>query len=468
VRSQERGSLVEVRLDDRVLGFLACKGGESRSQVFRFGIAVERDARLVLQHRYGEALQLLGIVCEKTADAGLETRSKPASGPRALVVEEMGSSFLTERRRLLTLGDLPALCLEVEYGDVSTGLRVDRFFSFRDYEITRRERFGRGSNVFMRLEDPNGIKPAFILISAGLGRNHDLVFQGGQGLVMRSYPRSKGGFRLGLVLADELGVARLDPEELWNAMEEVLRPPSLKWTEGQRSFSWPWTFPWRRCAILPREAEHPVQIRQGGFWQRALTGSSGDQGESVLVAGGPGDRNSVSLGQWVGPRPLPGAARLISYDSDTGTSLLSRLSALCPRPGWILDAALGAPSLDGVEWDYHYDDRLWLPRLPGRHHLDLTGDLAFRPSLVATTAQVLGCRYDASSRELSLSIADPRTPTRGGPRLFALEIRGPRPTGIEGAVLADPDHRGVPGRIRLLARPGQIRIHFGGTARPGR
>ncbi len=468
LRSEGRGSLVEIRLDDRVLGFLVCPGGQNRNQVFRFGIAEERRARLALEHRYGESMQLLEVAYEKVEDAGIEVRSASASGPRALVLEEVGSSFLTERRRILTLGDLPALCIEVEYDRVSTGLRVDRFFAFPGYQLQRRERLERGTKVYLRLEDPAGVQPDLILIASGLGRNHELAFRSGEGLAMKSFPRSKGGFRLALVLADELGSVLVDPAELWTALDEVVHPPSLTWEKGERRFAWPWKFVWRRCAILPSKAARPIQLREGGLWRGALPGPSGDQGESLLVAGGPGDVNAVRLGEWIGPKPLPGAARLLAYDSDAGALVLSRLSAICTNPGVRLPEALGSPSLDGELWDYHYADKLWLPRIPGRYRMGLSGESAFRPSLVATTGNVERCRFDEESQELHLVLSDPRPMSQKGKRLFELQIRGPAPRRIRGAVLAHPGQPGPEGRTLLLARPGEIRISFGDPAGPGR
>ena len=470
-KAGQGGAMVEVSLDDRVLGFLSGMEGEKLELSVSFEFARKRRTTLRLELVHGKSFRFMSASYRRIGDVAMEVVSAPSAGPRALLREELWSSFFSETRRIVTLGDLPAFMMDFRYHRVSKGLRLDRFISLPGYELSSGPSALDAENVPFVLRDTSGRKPRLWLYVLGLRRNHEIDFEDGKGLAITTYPHNNDGYRIVCVFADELGRS-VDPRALEAAFDEFLHPPKLVPRIGIAAITHPYPFPWRRCLQIPQAGDSGFEIAEGGRWRQVWPGSGGDLERCLLVATGEASMIEFRFGSERRYPASPGAARLLCF-RELGDAVLEiellRSSVFCTRPGLELPGNSGDVLLDGKRWQYRDGDRVYLPRSPGKHLLSFEEGGWEGPSLVATAAEVVRCNYDAAADELQIEIRHPVLAgaiVPGELPAYVLALRGPKPYSLTGGVLLEDRFRfaggndSEVGQYRVLAPPGLLRFRF--------
>ncbi|MEZ5988339.1 MAG: hypothetical protein R3F30_04315 [Planctomycetota bacterium] len=327
-RAEAGGAVCAVRVDGVLYGCLAAAGGVVDRRELRLGLASSRVVTLSFEPVTGDGFDLSRTAFVRIDDAGLEADGGASAGPRALLVERVGSSYCSEVRRTVLLGDLPAVVHDVRYQRVLPGVGVERRLGFAGYEVVAERRLEGFGRVALRLACPDGGRPDLWVVMAGLGRHDRLRHDPGDGLVLDSHPRGHAGLVVGVLLAGAVG-AGADPEALLVACEECLRTQRLVPDAGVVPLRRRYGFPWRRLVVVPDDRAGLRRLA-GGLEVAVRPRPSGEGLRGVLLADGDGLHvAALSL-----PAPGPGARRLLALAPSTaaaGVALVAR-SPLLPTP----------------------------------------------------------------------------------------------------------------------------------------
>jgi hypothetical protein len=403
-QSSEGGALVELSLDHKILGYFA-GAGESSTHSFEFGIAEKRVHELVLRLRHGASVELLHARIDRIGDVGIERRSRARAGELVDHVEFVNTSFVREERRVRMLSGLPGILVSVLYREGQNGLRVDREYPLPEYRLIRAAK-SQGRAPWILAGRRPGL-PTLWIYELDQGPKHRSTWVPGTGLRIHNLPRSHTGFRLAILLADELGPSA-DPIRLLPHLRALYSPPQLKLVGGEARIPAPLPHPWPRLVLAPETALDGLCVRDPRG-EHALRFQAQSDGElACVLTHVPGRIVQIGTGDVRLPRVGVGMKRILSVqDMDESQIVVLRRACTATSLRAFLHFEVDATTLRwaGQDWLYRDARRVALPWQTGALSFEIASAAFAGPHVLDSSAGLLGCSLRDGNLCLSVQTA---------------------------------------------------------------